>query len=109
MVFEFGIMRYSAEHEKMPPPEDLGRILVNRSSDLPPVLTDWKESDTGKDGSPLDPWGTPYQFSYTSDGTVLIRSAGPDKKFNYGSMQDSDDYIGESNAVNSTKQLPSGH
>lgn len=43
-------------------------------------------------GDLLDPWGTPYRIYYSAD-EVLIRSAGPNKRFEVSSDKDFDDYI----------------
>jgi Type II secretion system (T2SS), protein G len=43
-------------------------------------------------GELVDPWGTPFKIYFSGD-SVLIRSAGPNKKFEDSSVQNSDDYI----------------
>lgn len=48
-----------------------------------------REDDNGR---LLDPWNHPYQFYVASDGFV-IRSAGPDQKFDHGSGADGDDFF----------------
>jgi hypothetical protein len=54
-------------------------ILVNRKNEL------------NAKGEFVDPWGTPFRF-YFSDTSVLIRSAGPNGKFDDSSAVDGDDY-----------------
>ncbi len=49
-------------------------------------------SHESPDGDLLDPWGTPYKFYFSSD-EVLIRSAGPNKRFDDGVDKHFDDYI----------------
>lgn len=43
-------------------------------------------------GELLDPWGTPYRIYDSPDG-VLVRSAGPNKRFDISSDHGFDDYI----------------
>ncbi len=43
-------------------------------------------------GEFIDPWGTPLRI-YFSDNGVLIRSAGPNRRFDDSTVIDSDDYI----------------
>jgi hypothetical protein len=43
-------------------------------------------------GEFLDPWGTPLRV-YFSDTGVLIRSAGPNRRFDDSTVMDADDYI----------------
>jgi hypothetical protein len=43
-------------------------------------------------GELLDPWGTPYRIYYSAD-EVLVRSAGPNKRFEISSDKAFDDYI----------------
>jgi hypothetical protein len=40
----------------------------------------------------VDPWGTALRV-YFSDSGVLIRSAGPNRRFDDGTVLDSDDII----------------
>lgn len=43
-------------------------------------------------GEFVDPWGTPLRI-YFSDNGVLIRSAGPNRRFDDSTVIDADDYI----------------
>lgn len=43
-------------------------------------------------GEFIDPWGSPLRI-YFSDSGVLIRSAGPNRRFDDSTVMDSDDYI----------------
>lgn len=43
-------------------------------------------------GDLLDPWGTPYVIYYAPEG-FLVRSAGPNKRFDNSSEHGFDDYI----------------
>jgi hypothetical protein len=42
-------------------------------------------------GEYIDPWGTPLRI-YFSDTGVLIRSAGPNRRFDDSTVMDADDY-----------------
>ena len=44
------------------------------------------------DGNLLDPWGTPFKI-YFSDKEILVRSAGPNKRFDDSGEKDFDDFI----------------
>ena len=43
-------------------------------------------------GEFIDPWGTPLRI-YFSDAGVMIRSAGPNRRFDDSTVIDADDYI----------------
>lgn len=43
-------------------------------------------------GEFLDPWGTPLRI-YFSDTGILIRSAGPNRRFDDSTVMDADDFI----------------
>jgi hypothetical protein len=43
-------------------------------------------------GEFIDPWGTPLRI-YFSDSGVLIRSAGPNRRFDDSTVMDADDFI----------------
>jgi hypothetical protein len=47
---------------------------------------------TNEKGEFVDPWGTPLRF-YFSDTGVLLRSAGPNRRFDDSTVMDADDYI----------------
>jgi hypothetical protein len=48
--------------------------------------------DRNEKGEFIDPWGTPLRIYYSDTG-VLIRSAGPNRRFDDSSVLDCDDYI----------------
>lgn len=56
------------------------------------VFIEFRQRQVGADGELLDPWGTPYRIYFSGD-KFLVRSAGPNKRFDQGSSKDSDDYI----------------
>jgi hypothetical protein len=43
-------------------------------------------------GELIDPWGTPFRIYFSGEG-ILIRSAGPNKRFDDSTAQNFDDYI----------------
>jgi hypothetical protein len=49
-----------------------------------------RRSDINDKGEIVDPWGTPYQFYFSTD-EVLIRSAGPNKAFEDSAIATADD------------------
>ncbi len=51
-----------------------------------------RKTVTNEKGEFVDPWGTPLRI-YFSDNGVLIRSAGPNRRFDDSTVLDSDDYI----------------
>jgi hypothetical protein len=42
-------------------------------------------------GEIMDPWGTPLRIYFSGEG-VLVRSAGPNKRFDDSTVLNSDDY-----------------
>jgi hypothetical protein len=54
------------------------------------ILVGTKENLNDK-GEYIDPWGTPLRIYFSSD-SVLVRSAGPNKKFDDSTVLNSDDY-----------------
>ncbi len=55
-------------------------ILVSRKAEL------------NEKGEMLDPWGTPLRI-YFSDAGILIRSAGPNRRFDDSTVLNSDDFF----------------
>jgi hypothetical protein len=51
-----------------------------------------RKTELNEKGEYLDPWGTPLRF-YFSDGGVLIRSAGPNRRFDDSTVLEADDFI----------------
>jgi len=42
-------------------------------------------------GELVDPWGTPYRIYFSGEG-ILVRSAGPNKRFDDSTVQNADDF-----------------
>ena len=51
-----------------------------------------KKNNVNEKGEFVDPWGTPLRI-YFSDSGVLIRSAGPNRRFDDSTIIDADDFI----------------
>jgi hypothetical protein len=51
-----------------------------------------KKTNMNDKGEFIDPWGTPLRI-YFSDTGVLIRSAGPNRRFDDSTVIDADDFI----------------
>jgi hypothetical protein len=51
-----------------------------------------KKTNLNEKGEFVDPWGTPLRI-YFSDTGVLIRSAGPNRRFDDSTVIDADDFI----------------
>ncbi len=50
------------------------------------------KNEVNEKGEFVDPWGTPLRI-YFSDSGVLIRSAGPDRRFDDSTVMNADDLI----------------
>jgi hypothetical protein len=51
-----------------------------------------RRANVNEKGEFIDPWGTPLRI-YFSDTGVLIRSAGPNRRFDDSTVIDADDFI----------------
>jgi hypothetical protein len=51
-----------------------------------------RKTNVNDKGEFIDPWGTPLRI-YFSDTGVLIRSAGPNRRFDDSTVMDADDFI----------------
>ena len=51
-----------------------------------------RKTDLNDKGEFVDPWGTPIKI-YFADNNVLVRSAGPNRRFDDSSALEFDDYI----------------
>jgi hypothetical protein len=51
-----------------------------------------RKTELNEKGEFVDPWGTPLRV-YFSDTGVLIRSAGPNRRFDDSSVMEADDFI----------------
>jgi hypothetical protein len=69
---------------------EVAKALQGRNSKNVIVIVGSKTSVNDR-GEFLDPWGTPLRI-YFSDTGILIRSAGPNRRFDDSSAVDADDY-----------------
>jgi len=69
---------------------DISRALKGANSKNLIILSGNKENLNDK-GEYIDPWGTPLRIYFTKD-SVLVRSAGPNRRFDDSSVLNSDDY-----------------
>lgn len=51
-----------------------------------------RKNELNEKGEIVDPWGTPLRI-YFSDSGVLIRSAGPNRRFDDSTVMEADDFI----------------
>ena len=51
-----------------------------------------RKNELNEKGEYVDPWGTPLRI-YFSDAGVLIRSAGPNRRFDDSTVLEADDFI----------------
>lgn len=51
-----------------------------------------RKNEMNEKGEFVDPWGTPLRI-YFSDNGVLIRSAGPNRRFDDSTVMEADDFI----------------
>jgi hypothetical protein len=51
-----------------------------------------RKNEINEKGEIVDPWGTPMRI-YFSDNGVLVRSAGPNRRFDDSNVQNADDYF----------------
>lgn len=70
---------------------DIARSLLGQNPKKVIILVGRKLQQNGK-GEFVDPWGTPLRF-YFSDTSVLVRSAGQNRRFEESNSMEFDDYI----------------
>jgi hypothetical protein len=56
------------------------------------IIVVGRKTELSEKGEYLDPWGTPLRI-YFSDEGVLIRSAGPNRRFDDSTVLEADDFI----------------
>jgi len=70
---------------------EIAKALQGQNPKKVTVLVGRKLELNGK-GEYVDPWGTPLRI-YFSDSSVLIRSAGPNRRFDESTAMEFDDFI----------------
>jgi hypothetical protein len=69
---------------------DVVKALAGNNSQK--VIVDvGRHKNLNSKGELVDPWGTPFRIYFSGDG-VLIRSAGPNKRFDDSTVPNSDDF-----------------
>jgi hypothetical protein len=69
---------------------EVSKALKGKNSKNLIILSGRKENLNDK-GEYVDPWGTPLRIYFSGD-SVLVRSAGPNKRFDDSTVLNSDDY-----------------
>jgi hypothetical protein len=64
----------------------------NNSKNVIVIVGSARKNNVNEKGEIVDPWGTPLRI-YFSDTGVLIRSAGPNRRFDDSTVIDADDFI----------------
>jgi hypothetical protein len=64
-------------------------LMGNNSKNL--IILVGRKKDINSKGEFIDPWGTPLRFYFAGEG-ILIRSAGPNKRFDDSTVLNPDDY-----------------
>ena len=70
---------------------DIVKALKGRNSKNVIILIG-RKTELNEKGEFIDPWGTPLKI-YFADNNVLVRSAGPNRRFDDSTSIDFDDYI----------------
>jgi hypothetical protein len=69
----------------------VAKALMGQNSKNVIILVN-RKTRVNEKGEFVDPWNTPLKI-YFADNTVLIRSAGPNRRFDDSSSREFDDYI----------------
>jgi hypothetical protein len=64
-------------------------LMGNNSKNL--IILVGRKKDLNSKGEFVDPWGTPLRIYFAGEG-VLVRSAGPNKRFDDSTVMNQDDY-----------------
>jgi hypothetical protein len=70
---------------------DVAKALKGNNSKNVIILVG-RKNELNEKGEIVDPWGTPLRI-YFSDNGVLIRSAGPNRRFDDSTIMEADDFI----------------
>lgn len=69
---------------------DIAKALKGRNAKNVFIVVG-RKSEVNDKGEFLDPWGTPYRF-YFSDSSIVVRCAGPNKRFEDSLAPNADDF-----------------
>jgi hypothetical protein len=64
-------------------------LMGNNSKNL--MILVGRKQDLNSKGEFVDPWGTPLRIYFSGEG-ILVRSAGPNKRFDDSTVLNQDDY-----------------
>lgn len=64
-------------------------LLGNNAKNL--IILVGRKKDLNSKGEFVDPWGTPLRIYFAGEG-ILVRSAGPNKRFDDSTVLNQDDY-----------------
>ena len=64
-------------------------LLGNNAKNL--IILVGRKQDLSSKGEFVDPWGTPLKIYFSGEG-IIVRSAGPNKRFDDSTVLNSDDY-----------------
>ena len=70
---------------------DIAKALLGQNAKNIIILVG-RKNEVNEKGEFVDPWGTPLRI-YFSDSAVLVRSAGPNRRFDDSTVMESDDFI----------------
>ena len=70
---------------------EIAKALMGKNAKNVIILVGRKNEVNDK-GEFVDPWGTPLRI-YFSDTAVLVRSAGPNRRFDDSTVMEADDFI----------------
>jgi hypothetical protein len=65
-------------------------LMGNNSKNV--IILVGRKNEVNEKGEFVDPWGTPLRI-YFSDSGVLVRSAGPNRRFDDSTVMEADDFI----------------
>jgi hypothetical protein len=71
---------------------EVARALSGRNPKNVIIAVARKQIELNDKGEFVDPWGTPLAL-YFSGSSVLVRSAGPNRRFDDSTIKDGDDYF----------------
>jgi len=70
---------------------EVAKALMGKNSKNVIILVG-RKNEVNEKGEFVDPWGTPLRI-YFSDSGVLVRSAGPNRRFDDSTVMEADDFI----------------
>lgn len=89
----FGALQQYKEHVGIYPTGNNAEIVKALMGQNPKklIILVGRKHELNEKGEVLDPWGTPLRIYFAGDG-VLVRSAGPNRRFDDSVIEENDDY-----------------